>query len=71
MSNGHELDDIDPFHPELLKPESVALALAKDKVERYIAKGRPLEAQGARAIVRIMWQCFLEQPDIDTGWGEL
>ena len=71
MSNEIDLADIDPFHPSLLKSQSIALVLGKDKVERYIAKGRPLEAQGARSIVRIMWQSFLEQSDIDTGWGEL
>jgi succinyl-CoA synthetase beta subunit len=69
--NGIDLNDVDPFHPSLIKSESVALALGKDKVERYIAKGRPLEAQGARSVVRIMWQAFMEHSDIDTGWGEL
>ena len=54
-----------------IKSQAVALALGKDKVERYIAKGRPLEAQGARSVVRIMWQSFMEHSDIDTGWGEL
>jgi hypothetical protein len=69
--NGINLDEIDPWHPSLHKSESVALMMAKDKVERYVAKGRPLEAQGARSIVRIMWQAFMHYPDIDTGWGEL
>jgi len=40
-------------------------------MERYIAKGRPLEAQGCKTALRIMWQAFMEFKDIDTGWGEL
>lgn len=71
MSHGIDLSDIDPFHPSLIKSQSVALALGKNKVEHYVAKGHVKEAQGARSIVRIMWQSFMEEADIDTGWGEL
>lgn len=49
----------------------MGLALAKDKVERYIAKGRPHEAQGARSAIVIMYQALRGDAEIDTGWGEL
>jgi hypothetical protein len=65
------IDDVDIHHPGLDSQARIGLALAKDKVERYIAKGRPLEAQGARSAVLIMYQALLGVNDIDTGWGEL
>lgn len=69
--NGIDLNDIDPYCPTLLPSQTVALITVRDKYERYIAKGRPLEAQGCKVALRIMWQAFMEVPDIDTGWGEL
>jgi succinyl-CoA synthetase beta subunit len=69
--NGIDIDDIDPYHPSLIKSQAIALCMVRDKVERYIAKGRPLEAQGCKQSLRIMWQCFMEFKDVDTGWGEL
>ena len=69
--NSIDINDIDPYDPHLIKAQAVALIMVRDKVERYIAKGRPLEAQGCKQALRIMWQCFLEVNDVDTGWGEL
>lgn len=69
--NGIDIDSIDPYDPVLLPTQTVALVMVRDKYERYIAKGRPLEAQGCKLALRIMWQCFMEIPDVDTGWGEL
>lgn len=71
MTHGISLDDIDPFHPSLLREQTVALLMGKDKVNRYIAKGLTREAQGARTIVQIMWQSFMNEIEIDTGWGEI
>lgn len=72
MTHGIDIEDIDPYSPLLpLKSQTVALCMVKDKMERYIAKGRPLEAQGCKQSLRIMWQAFMEFPDVDTGWGEL
>jgi hypothetical protein len=67
----HSLDHVDPFAPQLSRGETIALCMCMDKIERYIAKGRVQEAQGARSMVLIMWQVFNQQPSIDTGWGEL
>jgi len=69
--NGIDLDVIDPYNPLLVKSQSIALCMVRDKYERYVAKGRPLEAQGCKQALRIMWQCFMEYKDVDTGWGEL
>jgi hypothetical protein len=71
IMNGIDVDDIDPFHPSLIKSQSIALCMVRDKMERYISKGRTLEAQGCKTSLRIMWQCFMEYPAVDTGWGEL
>lgn len=62
---------VNPFAPHLTPAESVGFAMAMDKIERYIAKGRIHEAQGMRSAVMIMWQALLEEPLIDTGWGEI
>ena len=69
--NGIDIDAIDPYDPKLIKAQAVALIMVRDKYERYIAKGRPLEAQGCKVALRIMWQCFMEVNAVDTGWGEL
>lgn len=69
--NGIDIDSIDPYEPSLIRSQSIALCMVRDKMERYIAKGRPLEAQGCKTALRIMWQAFMEFKDIDTGWGEL
>jgi hypothetical protein len=71
MTNGIDLDAIDPYDPRLIKSQAVALIMVRDKYERYIAKGRSEQAQGCKVALRIMWQAFMEVPDIDTGWGEL
>lgn len=63
--------DVDISHPQLTKREAIGLALAKDKVERYIAKGKPLEAKGAESATTIVFQALIGTDDIDTGWGEL
>lgn len=65
------LSDVDIHNPELTRREAIGMALAKDKVERYIAKGRVQEAQGAASVTMIMYQSLLGINDIDTGWGEL
>ena len=66
------IDSIDPFEFTLTPRESLGLHMALDKLERYIAKGRLGEAQGARSVVWIMWQALTtETGPIDTGWGEL
>jgi hypothetical protein len=65
------LGDVDIHHPELTHREAIGLALVKDKVERYIAKGRLHEAHGAAYTATIMYQALLGINDIDTGWGEL
>ena len=65
------LADVDIHHPELLPAERVGLALAKDKYERYISKGRIQEAYGCASAVKIMYQALVKVRDIDTGWGEL
>ena len=69
--NGIDVNEIDPFHPSLLKSQTVALCMVRDKMEQYIAKGRTLEAQGCKVSLRIMWQAYMEHTVIDTGWGEL
>jgi hypothetical protein len=69
--NGIDINDIDPYDRRLIKSQAVALIMVRDKYERYIAKGFVNEAQGCKLALRIMWQCFLEVPDVDTGWGEL
>lgn len=71
MMNGIDVNDIDPYEPSLIKSQAIALCMVRDKMERYIAKGRPLEAQGCKTALRIMWQAFMEYKEIDTGWGEL
>jgi len=71
MSHGIDLDDINPYDPAYLPEQTVALIMGKEKVNQYVAKGRVQEAQGARAVVRIMDQAFRREPEIDTGWGEL
>lgn len=71
MSHGIDLDDINPYEPTYLREQTVALIMGKEKVNQYVAKGRVMEAQGARAVVRIMDQAFRREPEIDTGWGEL
>lgn len=65
------ISDVDIHHPLLLPEARIGLALSKDKVERYIAKGRVLEAQGAATVTTIMFQALIGINDIDTGWGEL
>lgn len=65
------LEDVDIHDPELTRREAVGLAMAKDKYERYIAKGRVQEAYGCASAVKIMYQALLGIQDIDTGWGEL
>ena len=65
------LDDVDIYHPELTQREAIGIALAKDKVERYIAKGRIREAQGAASTLTIVYQALLGVENVDTGWGEL
>lgn len=65
------LEHIDPFAVHLTNEETVALSLMVDKVQRYIAKGRLREADGARSMVLILWQALAREPAIDTGWGEL
>lgn len=65
------VDDVDIHHPQLTRNEAIGLALAKDKVERYIAKGRLREASGAASATTIVYQALLGINDIDTGWGEL
>lgn len=71
MTNGIDIETIDPYDPHLIKSQAIALCMVRDKMERYIAKGRPLEAQGCKTALRIMWQAFMEFKDVDTGWGEL
>lgn len=71
MTDRITLDDVDIHNPELLPRERVGLALAKDKYERYISKGRVQEAYGCASAILIMYQALLERPAIDTGWGEL
>lgn len=66
-----QIDDVDIHHPLLLPEARIGLALAKDKMERYIAKGRVLEAQGAASTIKIVYQALIGINDIDTGWGEL
>lgn len=65
------IDDVDIHHPELTRQEAIGLALAKDKVERYISKGWLKEAHGAASVTTIVYQALLGINDIDTGWGEL
>jgi hypothetical protein len=65
------MTDVDIHHPMLTRCEAIGIALAKDKVERYIAKGRIQEAQGAASVTMIVYQSLLGINDIDTGWGEL
>lgn len=65
------ISDVDIHHPHLLPEARIGLALAKDKVEAYIAKGRIQEAQGAAKVTMILYQALLGINDIDTGWGEL
>jgi len=67
----YRLDHVDAFDPRLTHEESVGIHMCLDKIERYIAKGRLMEAQGARSMVLIMWQALTKEPLIDTGWGEL
>ena len=64
-------DQVNPFAHHLTHSESVGFAMCMDKIERYVAKGRINEAKGMRSAVMIMWQALLEEPLIDTGWGEL
>lgn len=71
MTNGIDIDTIDPFHSMLIKSQTVALCMVRDKYEQYTAKGRTHEAQGCKVALRIMWQCFIEASIVDTGWGEL
>lgn len=66
-----QLTDVDIHHPALLPSTRVGLALAKDKYERYISKGRSERAEGCKSAILIMYQAELGIQDIDTGWGEL
>ena len=68
---GVPMEDIDPFAPHLTHAESVGLHFLKDKLERYIAKGLTREANTMRWAIYIMWQALLQEPSIDTGWGEI
>ena len=65
------ISDVDIHHIYLLPEARIGLALAKDKVERYIAKGRVREAQGAASVTTIIYQALVGINDIDTGFGEL
>lgn len=65
------LSDVDIHHPGLTRNEAIGLSLVKDKVERYISKGRIHEAHGAAYTATIMYQALLGADNIDTGWGEL
>jgi len=66
------LAHVDPRAEHLTHTESVGLYLMLDKIQRYIAKGRVREADGARSMVAILWQALGQQDQmIDTGWGEL
>ena len=65
------LAHVDAFAHHLTHAESVAMHMCMDKIERYIAKGRVREADGARSMVLIFWQALAMEPVIDTGWGEL
>jgi hypothetical protein len=71
MTSPISLADVDIHHPELLPEARVGFALAKDKYERYIAKGRISEAYGCASAIMIIYQGMLSVNDIDTGWGEL
>ena len=66
-----ELSDVDIHNPELLPHMRVGFALAKDKYERYISKGKVKEAQGCKSAILIFYQASIGINDIDTGWGEL
>lgn len=66
-----QISDVDIHHPELTRREAIGLALAKNKVERYIEKGRVKEAQGAASVTMIVFQSLIGINDIDTGFGEL
>ena len=65
------ITDVDIHHPILLPEARIGLALAKDKIEHYISKGRVREAQGAAAVTKTIFQALIGINDIDTGWGEL
>lgn len=71
MSNSFDISEIDPYHEFLIPTQTVALVLSIDKINQYVAKGMLKEAWAARQIVRIMWQAFMEEPEIDTGWGSI
>jgi hypothetical protein len=63
--------DVDVHHSELTPAEAVGLALAKDKWERYTAKGLTQQAQGAASAITIIYQALIGVQHVDTGWGEL
>ena len=65
------ISDVDIHHPVLLPECRVGLALAKNKYELYVSKGRIQEAHGAASSIMIMYQAMIGVNDIDTGWGEL
>ena len=71
MSDAITLDDVDIHHRMLLPEARIGFALAKDKYERYIAKGRIQEAHGCASAIKIIYQGMIGVNDIDTGWGEL
>ena len=66
-----ELDKVDPYDETFLRSQTVAIIMAKDKINRYVAKGRIQEAQGALSILNIMYSAFRHDQEIDSGWGEL
>jgi hypothetical protein len=68
---GKDLDFVDVYDRRLTQEESIGLALCKDKIESLIAKGAIREAQGARIMVKIMWQAITAEPYINTGHGGL
>jgi len=71
MTTSINISDVDIHHVALIPEARIGLALAKDKVEHYISKGRVQEAQGAASVTKIIFQALVGVNDIDTGWGEL
>lgn len=71
MDDFIKFGDVNIHHNKLSGEARVGMALAKDKVEQYIAKGRIKEAQGATKVLCILYQALIGIRDIDTGWGEL
>lgn len=64
------LEDVDPHDPRLTKREGICIALMLDKREQYVAQGRFDEGHGAGRMLRIAFDCFVENPVAKTGFGD-